>query len=121
MSMPEPIRAPRRSISEVLGGIVSDGEQLVRQEVRLLRAQIRDDLDRRRAASALLALGFCFAIGAVLLATMTVVTVIQVMTPLSEWASLGVATLVFMFMTLLCLRIHAKKVEVPDGKRSETD
>ncbi len=54
--------APSSTMTELVSGILSDGQTLVRQQVEMLRAEIKDDV--RRTANAAAYMGFGAALTA---------------------------------------------------------
>jgi hypothetical protein len=61
------------SVSSLVGGIIDDAQQLIRQEVQLARREIQEEIRKAKAAALSLALGaFVALLGAVLLSLMLV-------------------------------------------------
>jgi protein-S-isoprenylcysteine O-methyltransferase Ste14 len=74
-------------MASLVGGIISDAERLVRQEIALARREMQVELDKAKAASAALALGAGVAmVGAVFLGLM-VVFLLHELGGLPLWAS----------------------------------
>jgi hypothetical protein len=67
--MPENrLDSPPASMSALAGGIISDAQQLIRQEMMLARAEIRQEVDKAKAAALSLAVGgFIAVLGVILL------------------------------------------------------
>jgi len=81
---------PETSVTQLVSGIVSDAQELIKQQLTLFRTEIKDDLRKTKEASIMLVLGIvCAAVGAVLLLNM-VVFVLHEAAGLSLWASYAI-------------------------------
>src|SRR5476649_954808 len=90
--MPENLHAdPQPSVASLVGGILEDGQKLVRQEVALARREIAETCDKAKTGVALLsaALPVC-AVGGVLLGFMLVKLLHKFLLPNHEWACFGI-------------------------------
>jgi membrane-bound ClpP family serine protease len=59
---------PPTSVSSLAGGIINDAQELIRQEMRLARAEIRQEVDKAKMAALSLAVGgFIAVLGVILL------------------------------------------------------
>jgi riboflavin synthase alpha subunit len=71
--MPENRIQSPASVSTLVGGIIDDAQQLMRQEVALARREVREELNKAKAAATSLALGAAIAFfGAMMLCFMVV-------------------------------------------------
>jgi protein-S-isoprenylcysteine O-methyltransferase Ste14 len=85
--MPENVQSDAPSMASLVGGIISDAQRLVRQEVALARREMQVELDKAKGASVALALGAGGAmLGAVFLGLM-VVFLLHELGGLQLWAS----------------------------------
>ena len=91
--MPDTSTPPTESGTTVTGlvsGIVSDAQELFRQQVAMARAEIRDDLRRSQHAVALLAVGAVILVPAVVLLCNEIVYALHELAGFSRWASYGI-------------------------------
>jgi hypothetical protein len=79
------------SVAALVGGILADGQKLVRQEVALARREIAETADKAKTGVALLssALAVC-TVGGVLVGFMLVKLLHQFLLPNHEWACFGI-------------------------------
>jgi hypothetical protein len=72
--MPENrIETPPASVSSLVGGIISDAQQLIRQELALAKREMQEEVNKAKAAAVSLAAGGALALlGGVLLCLMLV-------------------------------------------------
>jgi len=81
---------PETSVTQLVSGIVSDAQELIKQQLALFRTELKDDFRKTKEASILLAIGtVCAAVGAFLLLNM-VVFVLHEAAGLSLWASYAI-------------------------------
>lgn len=83
--------APSYSVTSLVGGIVGDAQDLLRQQLALFRAEIKDDF-RRTTGIVLIILsgGFVAAIGCTLLCFMCVHLLASLAPALPLWACFGI-------------------------------
>jgi len=82
---------PGASVTSLLKGIVSDAQDLMRQQLALFRAEIKDDF--RKTVGILIAIGsgaFMVAVGAVLLCFMLVHLLAALAPALPLWGAFGI-------------------------------
>jgi len=85
--MPENVQTEAPSMASLVGGIISDAERLVRQEIALARREMQLEFNKAKEASATLAAGAGIGtIGAVFLGLM-VVFLLHELGGLPLWAS----------------------------------
>jgi Putative Actinobacterial Holin-X, holin superfamily III len=84
------------SVTSLVGGILEDGQKLVRQEVALARREVAETCDKAKTGVALLssALAVCVVAG-VLLGFMLVTLLHQFLLPNNEWACFGIVGIAF--------------------------
>jgi hypothetical protein len=87
---------PQPSVTSLVGGILEDGQKLVRQEVALARREVAETCDKAKTGVALLssAHGVCVVAG-VLLGLMLVKLLHQFLLPNHEWACFGIVGVLF--------------------------
>jgi hypothetical protein len=80
---------PESSMTDLVSGIVKDAQELFRQEGRLLRREIQDDVQKTKEAAVPLAIGlWLILLGSILLST--TLALLLVAAGLPEWASFAV-------------------------------
>ncbi|MBV9769676.1 MAG: phage holin family protein [Bryobacterales bacterium] len=77
--------ANERSVSDVLQNIIQNIQEIVRSEVRLAKAELRDEAAKAKSASLAIAIGAVVAIYAVLFLLLTVVYALSLVMP--NWAA----------------------------------
>jgi hypothetical protein len=83
--MPENVQSEAPSMASLVGGIITDAQRLVRQEVALARREMQVELDKAKGASVALGLGAGCAMLGTLFLGFTVVYLLNLALPL--WAS----------------------------------
>jgi hypothetical protein len=107
------------SATGLLRGIIHDIGDLVRQELRFARAEVRSDLRKSRDSAALLAVGAATsALGVLLLSVMLVFLLHWLTAPagtdpasLPLWGCFGIVSAVFLFTGAILVWLGAKKFE----------
>jgi len=89
---PETINPPPegQSVTALVTGILEDAQQLAKQQVALVRAEIKADFQRSVQAATLLAAGVLVLIPAVLLLCHKLVYLLHELAGFSLWASYGI-------------------------------
>src|SRR5580765_4840182 len=87
---------PLPSVASLVGGILEDGQKLVRQEVALARREVAETCEKAKTGVALLgsAHAVC-AVAGVLLGVMLAKLLQQFLVPDHEWACFGIVSLLF--------------------------
>jgi hypothetical protein len=80
------------SVPSLMGGIVHDVQELIKQQVELFKTEVKADMRKAREASASLALGLCFLLLGSILACFTLVYVLAGPVGLPLWASYLIVT-----------------------------
>jgi len=82
--------APDASVTELVSGIVSDAQELIKQQFELLKHEVRDDLRKTRDAG--LCIGFGALVGLVGMALLICMLVFMLheLAGLPLWASYGI-------------------------------
>lgn len=90
--MPENVQFdPQPSVASLVGGILADGQKLVRQEVALARREVAETCEKAKMGVALLSSAHAVcAVAGVLLGLMLVKLLHQFLLPNHEWACFGI-------------------------------
>lgn len=84
------------SMVRLVTGIISDGQELIKQQFALLRAELKEDLRKAREASMMLAFGLSILfVGTILLALMLVYLLSWAVASLPLWACFGIVGCIF--------------------------
>lgn len=84
------------SVASLVGGILEDGQKLVRQEVALARREVAEACDKAKSGVALLSSAHLVcAVAGVLLGLMLVKLLHQFLLPNHEWACYGIVAVPF--------------------------
>jgi hypothetical protein len=110
--------AGKPSVSMLLNGIIADMRNLFVQELKLAKLEIGEDLQRAKQAATALAIGGAIlAVGALLL-ILTLVHLLDAVTPLPLWGAYGVVAAVLLVIGIVSLVAGKKRAErvalVPD-------
>jgi len=105
------------SVSTLVGGIITDAQQLIRQEVQLARREIQEEIHKAKAAALSLVVGgFLALLGTVLLSWMLVNLLYwatnNVHEPFPLWACFGIVGAAFAIIGGLLL--HAARSKAGD-------
>jgi hypothetical protein len=87
--------AEGQSVTALVSGIISDAQELVKQQVALVRAEIKADFQRTVNAAVLLAVGTLVLVPATFLLCNMFVYLLVELAGLSVWASYGIVGGVF--------------------------
>jgi protein-S-isoprenylcysteine O-methyltransferase Ste14 len=86
------------SMTTLMSGILTDVQQLLAQQMRLLRLEIRDDLRKARTGAIFLGAGLgVTAIGGLLLCVMLPL-LLHTLTDWPEWVCFGIFGILFLFI-----------------------
>jgi hypothetical protein len=115
---------PQPSVASLVGGILADGQKLVRQEVALARREIAETADKAKTGVALLssALAVC-TVGGVLIGFMLVKLLHQFLLPSHEWACFGIVGVVIALVggvLVYCGRKKMREVNLSLPQTAET-
>jgi hypothetical protein len=86
------------SMTALVGGIVTDIEQLIVQQTRLIRLEIRDDLRKARTGALFLGAGLGVTLIGGLLFCLMMPYLLTWATGLPEWASFGIMGALFLLV-----------------------
>jgi len=73
-------------VAELLGGIVSDVQTLIKQQAQMLRAEVREDFNRAKTATLYIGAGLVLAVVGVLFLVVGLVHLLQYLTQLQPFA-----------------------------------
>lgn len=99
------------SMTTLVGGILSDVQQLMAQQTRLLRLEIREDLRKARTGAIFLGAGLgVAAVGGLLLCVMLPL-LLQALTDWPQWVCFGIFGILFLFIGAGAAYAAAKKFQ----------
>jgi hypothetical protein len=84
------------SVTSLVSGVINDAQELMRQQLALLKAEVREDLRKTREAAVLMATGLGIALLGVLLLAFTLVYAVNELLHVPLWASFAICTLVLL-------------------------
>lgn len=123
--MPENMSADNPpSLALLVSGLLDDTQQLMRQETALVRREIKQEWDKTKDATALMAGGLTVFAVVALLASFTLVKLLQqFVLPNQEWACFAIVTAVFALGGSLLLaagraRFHHVHLTLPQSTAS---
>jgi len=108
---PETIHPPPegQSVTGLVSGILQDAQQLFKQQVALVRAEIQSDLHRSVQAATLLAVGALALVPAVFLLCNMFVYLLHEIAGLSLWASYGIVGGVFALLGFVLVALGVQR------------
>jgi putative superfamily III holin-X len=113
-------RTDDTSVAELIGGLVSDAQLLVRREIDLAKREVAIEVDKVKQGAIALGIGAGVAIiGALLLGHM-LVYLVQALTGLSLWVSYLIVGAIFAIAGGLLLMQGIKRVQDVDPVPRET-
>ena len=100
------------SVASLVGGILQDGQKLVRQEIALARREVAEACDKATTGIALLSSAFAVCgVGGVLLGFMLVKLLHQFLLPNHEWACFAIVGLLFALLGGVLVHCGIKKLK----------
>jgi hypothetical protein len=115
---------PPPSVASLVGGILEDGQKLVRQEVALARREVAETCEKAKTGVALLGSAHVVcAVAGVLLGLMLVKLLYQFLLPNHEWACFGIVGVLFAAVggaLLYCGRRKISEVHLSLPQTAET-
>jgi len=89
--------APSPSVTELVSGIINDAEKLFKQQVEMVRVEVRDDLRRTKEAAQYIGVGIGItAVGGLFLMIALVFLLKSLVPSLPEWACWAIVGGVFL-------------------------
>jgi len=104
-----PAAAEGQSVTGLVSGIVADAQELVKQQVALVRAEIKADFRRTVAAAALISVGALAALPTVFLICNMFVYMLHELAGLSVWASYGIVGGVFLVLSAVLIGVGIQR------------
>src|SRR3954464_3039602 len=86
------------SISSLVGGIINDAQQLIRQEVALARKEIQEELSKAKSAVVSMAAGLALAVVGGLLFCLMLVHLLNYATEIPLWGCYGIVGGAFLLL-----------------------
>jgi hypothetical protein len=111
------------SLTALVGGIVNDLQQLIRQELQLARTEVKQEVDKIKTAAVAMAAGAGMAGVAGLLLCLMLVYILNELAGLPVWGSYGIiggVLAVFSGLLLAIGRAQASDVQVIPPQTAET-
>lgn len=87
--------APNDSMTTLVTGILTDAQDLVKQQFKLFKHEVRSDLNKARDASLLFGAGVGLGLAGVLLLGVAAAYLLERLTALPLWTCFGICGLVF--------------------------
>ena|SRR5439155_1035298 len=98
-----------QTVTGLVSGIIADAQDLLRQQVAMVRAELRADFRRTVRAAALLAVGALAAVPAVFLVCNMFVFMLHELVHLSVWASYGIVGGVFVVLSAVLVGVGIQR------------
>jgi hypothetical protein len=99
------------SVTTLVSGILSDVQQLLAQQMRLLRLEIREDLHKARTGAIFLGAGLGVAAAGGLLLCVMLPLLLQALTDWPQWVCFGIFGILFFFIGAGAAYAAAKKFQ----------
>jgi len=101
---------PDTSMTSLVSGIITDAQDLIKQQLDLVRHEIREDVRKAKEAAASLALGFGLAaVGGLFVCTMLALLLQKA--GLEQWACFGIVGGVMLVVGLVLTYLAKKEAE----------
>ena len=101
--------AEGQSVTGLVSGIISDAQELLKQQVALVRAELKADFRRTVQAATLLAIGVLILVPAVFLLCNMFAFMLHELTGLSVWASYGIVGGVFAIVGAVLIAVGIQR------------
>ena len=98
-----------QSVTGLVSGIISDAQELLKQQVALVRAELKADFRRTLGAAALLAVGGVCAVPALFLVCNMFVFMLHELAGLSVWASYGIVGGAFVVLAVVLVGVGIQR------------
>jgi uncharacterized membrane protein YqjE len=100
------------SMTALMTGIIADGEQLIAQQMALLRLELREDLRKARKGAIFLGVGLGITlVGGLLFCLMPPYLLYWAVPDIPLWACFGITGAVFLLLGGIAVFIAAKKFQ----------
>lgn len=107
-----------RSLGEITNNILTNAQEVMRDEARLAKTEIRDELKSAVRASVMLAAGVILALFAFGMILVTATVALDNVLPL--WAAAGIVAVVLALVAGVLVAIGRERVSEVDPKPNET-
>jgi uncharacterized membrane protein YqjE len=97
------------SVTGLVSGIVADAQELIKQQVALLRAEIKAEFQRTIRALVMLAIGALAAVPAVFLICNMLVYMLHELAGLPVWAGYGIVGGVFAVLSAVFIGVGVRR------------
>jgi uncharacterized membrane protein YqjE len=98
-----------QSVTGLVSGIVADAQELIKQQIALVRAEIKADIQRIVRALIMLGAGALAAVPAMFLVCNMIVFMLHELAGLSVWASYGIVGGVFVVLSAILIGIGIQR------------
>jgi|SRR5437763_16926660 len=98
-----------QTVTGLVSGIIGDAQELMKQQMALVRAEIKADFRRTLAAAALIAVGALAALPAVFLVCNMFVFMLHELAGLTVWASYGIVGGVFVVLSAVLIGVGIQR------------
>jgi len=98
-----------QSVTGLVSGIIGDAQELMKQQMALVRAEIKADFRRTVAAATLVAVGALAALPAVFLLCNLFVYLLHEEAGLTRWASYGIVGGVFVVLSAVLIGVGIQR------------
>ena len=101
------------SVTSLLSGIVTDAQELIKQQLLLFRHELKDDVTRTKEALPMLGAGVALALTALMLLGLTFANLLNWLAPehLPLWGCYAIVTVVFGVVGCALLYFASKTIE----------
>lgn len=107
-----------RSFAEITNDLLTNAQEVLRDEVRLAKTEITDELKRAARAAAMLAVGAILALFALGMLLFTITWALDNVLPL--WASAGIVTLAVALIATVLIVIGKNRMSEVNPKPEQT-
>jgi len=98
-----------QTVTGLVSGIIGDAQELLKQQVALVRAEIKADFQRTLQALVMLAVGSLAAVPAVFLVCNMFVYMLHELAGLSQWASYGIVGGAFLVLSAVLIGVGIQR------------
>jgi uncharacterized membrane protein YqjE len=107
-----------RSIGDITGDLLENAQELFRDEIRLAKVEIREDLKTAGRAAAILVTGILMALFAFGMLLFTATWALDTLLPL--WAAAGIVTVVVAVLAAVLITVGRSRVSEVNPKPERT-
>jgi hypothetical protein len=110
------------SIAGLLGSIAEDAQKLVRQEIALARAELREEWTKTKSAAQQISIAFAMSLATAFLAAVALAEVLSAL-GMAHWLSYVVVTLIYAVASAILIargKAEARKIGIVPRQTVET-